>query len=171
MSELARFRFSLATFMLVVMWSAVALGIITQHRVELWKVNDREVVVTYYGWPFVCAVGEWTDLPSHHLSFLYWRLVGDVVVGLLLVSVLTWGSGYLLRRANHGYRRRQSPPVLETLARYYYEGPWYWRVVGDAVVVVMLVIVLSWGSRCLQRCIQHVFCRVESSATDTTMGE
>ena len=162
MTKQARFQFSLSTFMLVVLWSAVVLGIITQHRVQLWKLNVQEIVVTYYGWPLVCAVDERTRIgpPSHYLSFVgpwYWRLVGDVVVGLLLVSVLTWGSGYLLRRATHGFRRPQSPPVLETMARYYYEGPWYWRLVGDAIVVVMLVVVLSWGSTCLLRCVQHVF--------------
>ena len=50
--------------------------------------------------PVTSAVDERTRIgpPSHYLSFVgpwYWRLVGDVVVGLLLVSVLTWGSGYL----------------------------------------------------------------------------
>ncbi len=162
MTKQARFQFSLSTFMFVAMWSAVVLGIITQHRVQTLKLNGQEIVLAYYGWPIVCAVDERTRVGPPHYSFSfvgpwYWRLVGDVVVCLLLVSVLTWGSGYLLRRATHGFRRPQSPPVFETMARYYYEGPWYWRLVGDAIVVVMLVVVLGWGSICLLRWVQHVF--------------
>jgi hypothetical protein len=117
MTKQARFQFSLSTFMLVVLWSAVVLGIITQHRVQLWKLNVQEIVVTYYGWPLVCAVDERTRIgpPSHYLSFVgpwYWRLVGDVVVGLLLVSVLTWGSGYLMRRATHGLSRLRADALV-----------------------------------------------------------
>ena len=43
MTKQARFQFSLSTFMLVVLWSAVVLGIITQHRVQLWKLNVQKL--------------------------------------------------------------------------------------------------------------------------------
>jgi hypothetical protein len=171
----ARFRFSLATMLLVVTWFAVVLGIMTRSRVQLMRLpgRDLEIVITYYGWPWVCAVDERWRIgpPGSYLSFSYWRLVGDAVVGLLLVSVLTWSSRYLWRRAKHGFRRPQSPPVSETMARYYYAGPWYWRLVGDAVIGVLLVVVLAWGSTFLVRCVKDVLGRVESAPVVTTMGE
>lgn len=163
MTKLARLRFSLATLMLVLLWSAVVLGIVTASRDELLKFDGHEVWITYYGWPWVCAVDERSRIgpSSHHPAFVgpwCWRLIGDAVVGLLLVAVLTWGSWYLWRH----WRLGTAKTVHETMARHYYVVPWYWRAVGDAVVVVLLVVVLTWGSGCLWRYAKLVLRSAES---------
>lgn len=166
MTKRPRFQFSLATLLLMLAWSGVVLGIIAKSRVDLLQFDGHEYWITYYGWPFVCAIDERTRVgpPIDYFSFVgpwCWRLLGDAVVGLLLVSMLTWGSRYLWVRFQHGVRCPQPPPVLATLARHYYVGSWYWRLVGDVAIVVLLVIVLAWGSTLLLRCVQRVCGRVE----------
>jgi hypothetical protein len=100
---LPRFRFSLATLLLVVMWSAVVLWINTTTP-DAENVSEAYLVVHYHGWPWVYAWRECLT-PARNaedasmLIESYWALAGDAFVGVLLVASLTWVSRFLVRRA------------------------------------------------------------------------
>jgi hypothetical protein len=121
MTKLPRLRFSLATLLLVVSWSAVMLWVNTTpcvvnrdqptETLELWG--------AYYGWPWAYNLGiilvgiggERPPINRVDVKWWPWAMVGDAVVGVLLVALLTWGSGYLWRRVRHGFRRAESTPA------------------------------------------------------------
>ena len=116
MTRLAHFRFSLGTLLLAVAWSAVVVWLnITAGEVQ---VDDPNAPFgpgyrwLHYGWPWTYA---WDVCRLHvppngvHFAWYSWVLVLDTVVGILIVAVLTWASGYLSRRVKHVYRRVKSP--------------------------------------------------------------
>lgn len=99
MTKLARYQFSLATMLLVAMWSAVGLWMNTTEYVVPWFVPpDCEFERSVYGLPWYY----WSAKPYAH--WRQWALAGDAVIGVLLVVVLTWGSTLLLRVAKHVFR-------------------------------------------------------------------
>jgi hypothetical protein len=117
-TKLARFRFSLAALLLLVMWSAVVLWLNTTPG----EVRENNPNVAFgpgyrwlhYGWPLtyawdVCRL--YAPPNGVHFAWYSWALVVDTVVGILLVAVLTWGSGDLWRRVKHIYRCVKSPPA------------------------------------------------------------
>ena len=122
-----RFRFRLATLLLLVAWSAVALWLNVTPRVSSYEVaadtfffgvkgNDAfERHVARWGWP-CCYAGD-SSSQRASLSRLppdgqidYRALFLDTAVGVLLVAALTWGSSQVLRR---GYAHPDSRPVRQ----------------------------------------------------------
>jgi hypothetical protein len=120
MTKLPRFRFSLATLLLLVSWSAVVVWInimpCVVHRDQ--PTETLELLAAYYGWPWAYALkiilvgigGERPPISGVDVQWWPWALVGDAVVGILLVATLTWGSGLVVRRVKHVFRRVESPP-------------------------------------------------------------
>jgi hypothetical protein len=116
-----RFRFSLATLLIAMAWSGGMVWMNVTPRVESSKGSETDertvVAVLAYGWP--CAYFSffaWYTLPRQPRRESMkidspWALAGDVVVGVLLVAVLTWGSTQLLRRVTSRLRRGRLPPV------------------------------------------------------------
>jgi len=117
-TRLPQIRFSLATLLLAVVWSAVVVWLNTTAG-EV-RVDDPNAPFgpgyrwLHYGWPlaYACDVCRINVPPNGvHFGWYPWALVGDVVVGVLLVTVLTWGSGFVVRGAKHVFRRDEPPPV------------------------------------------------------------
>jgi hypothetical protein len=114
-----RCRFSLATLLVAVMWSAVVLWLDTSPGEVPGKINEAfgpGYRWLHYGWPFTYA---WyvtrlrvtpTGLP---FAWHSWALVADVAIGLLFVVVLTWTSSLLLRRITARLRRRSTAKLGE----------------------------------------------------------
>jgi hypothetical protein len=108
-----RFRFSLATLLLAVVWSAGVVWLNTTPRVMIVKIPEASgkdplgrpwhqmlIPIAQWGWPWVYA-GTFQRRPLPRCPpgiTAPWALVGDVAVGSLLVAVLTWASSLLLRR-------------------------------------------------------------------------
>jgi len=122
---LFRFRFSLATLLLLAAWSGVALWMNVMPRVSSYEVaagtfffgvkaNDAfERHVARWGWP-CCYVGD-SSSERASLSRLpprgqidYRALFLDIAVGVLLIGALTWGSSQVLRRVGVRLRRRSA---------------------------------------------------------------
>lgn len=120
MTKLPRFRFSLATLLLVVSWSAVMLWMNTTPCVvnRDQPTETLELLTAYYGWPWAYALkvvlvgigGELPPISGVDVKWWPWALVGDAVVGVLLVALLTWALKYLWRHAKHVFRRAESLP-------------------------------------------------------------
>ncbi len=122
---LFRFRFSLATLLLLVAWSAVALWMnvtprVSSHQVaagtwvfgvEVSEAFERHVA--RWGWP--CCYAADSSFERASLSRLpprgqidYRALFLDIAVGVLLIGALTWGSSQVLRRVGVRLRRRSA---------------------------------------------------------------
>lgn len=117
MTKLPRFRFSLATLLLLVSLSAVVVWLnATAGEV---RVDDPNAPFgpgyrsLHYGWPLtyawdVCRI----NAPPNGVHFVWysWALVFDTAVGILLVAMLTWGSGFLVR-VKHVFRRANNGQI------------------------------------------------------------
>jgi len=123
-TRLIRFRFSLATLLIAMAWSGVAVWVNVLPRFrgfshanfgdnglppESWSTPGA----AEYGWPLTYGLcygffDSPHDLPRLQAEMIsgYHALAGDVAVGLLLVVVLTWGSNQLRRRIGARLRRR-----------------------------------------------------------------
>ena len=120
MTKLPRFRFSLATMLLMMAWSAVVVWInitpCVAYRDQ--PTETLELLTAYFGWPWAYALkivlvgigGERPPIDQVDVTWWPWALAGDAVVGVLLVAMLTWGSGFVVRRVKHVFRRVESPP-------------------------------------------------------------
>jgi len=103
--RLPRFRFSLATSLLVIAWSAVVLRLNTRPHESYQLDYDieqlRHVTLLEIGWPWRHLHFLAIDGVAFYEPFVpdYWALAGDTVVGILFVALLTWGSAFFLRRA------------------------------------------------------------------------
>ena len=104
-------KWTISTLLIVVAWSSVVIWLNCTPRVYIHTAVDPvNPGGLEYGYPWTYGVQDgwsspWgliTVRPSH--IFSYWRLAGNAVVGLLAVVVLTWGSGYLLRRITFGVK-------------------------------------------------------------------
>jgi hypothetical protein len=116
-------QFSLATLLIAMAWSGVAVWVNITPRVrseEIINIIDLPGVrFQYYdarwGWPCYYAGDSSTDrtslsqLPTHG-RIHYRAMLLDAVVGVLLVVVLTWASSQLLRRVTSRLRRGRLPP-------------------------------------------------------------
>jgi hypothetical protein len=116
----ARFRFSVGTLLIVVMWSAVVSWMNTRpghpSPYVTWN-SSRSFVHSLdwnYGWPLTCVTCR-TDYRPEQLArgavpvaWYPWNVVANVAIGVLLVAVLTWGSAFLLRHTH-----RPQLPILE----------------------------------------------------------
>jgi hypothetical protein len=112
MTRPTRFRFSLSTLLLAVVWSAVVVWLNTTAG-EV-RVDDPNAPFgpgyrwLHYGWPLAYA---WDVCPINvppngvHFAWYSWALVGDAAVGVLMVAVLTWGSRFVVRRVKHVFSR------------------------------------------------------------------
>lgn len=121
MIKSVRLRFSLATLLLVVSWSAPVLWLNTTALVPppLDDSDNNEcsgIADIGFGWPWeytrtlVGCVDSYQRVRVEPAMLSNYRaLVGDAVVGILLVAVLTCTSAFLLRRASHVFRRAESP--------------------------------------------------------------
>jgi hypothetical protein len=129
-TRFVRPQFSLATLLIAMAWSGVAVRVnTTPYILEHWHyaTSANVVQVDYsksenvfgpfgYGWPWRFAwASHFYKLSDSDRFRPYWmwscgRLVGDAAVGVLLVAVLTWGSTQLLRRVTSRFRRGRLPP-------------------------------------------------------------
>ncbi|MCY2987006.1 MAG: hypothetical protein NTY19_03950 [Planctomycetota bacterium] len=113
-----RFQFSLATLLIAMAWSGVAVWMNTREHVERLHIPDHDALKlcnVYRGWPWaytraVGDVGLGGDRPGNaeNVGWWPWKLAGDAVVGVLFVAMLTWGSSQLLRRVGARLRRRKA---------------------------------------------------------------
>jgi hypothetical protein len=115
-----RFRFILASLLLAVTWSGVAVWVNITPRFRGFThvtYGDNELPPeswsAEYGWPWTYRLCNGFfdsphDLPRLQAEMVsgYSALSGDIAVGLLLVAVLTWASSQLLRRVADRLRRR-----------------------------------------------------------------
>jgi hypothetical protein len=124
-SRRLRFRFSLATLLITMAWSAVVVWINVTPRFALERLSvvgrhghdQIGVYLIRWGWPFPYANSFvfWpvplSDFPPGGIE-AYWAFAGDVAVGVLLVAALTWGSNQLLRRVGTKLWRRKAAEEL-----------------------------------------------------------
>ena len=112
MTKLARFRFSLATMLLMVAWSAAVVRMNTTPRFTVIEIFAPKgytgnlpgpYTLRGYGWPWACASYR------THLEWSCRALVGDAVVAVLLVTVLTWSSRHLWRRIKRVFCPAEPP--------------------------------------------------------------
>ena len=120
MARFIRPQFSLATLLIAMAWSGVAVWVnITPRPVgcETWvdvssPSKDVRLACGFaYGWPWECYS---VYMPLHPSEIrgpafepgLYLNLPWNAAVGLVLVVVLTWISSLLLRRITAKLRRR-----------------------------------------------------------------
>ena len=117
MSRRIRFRFSLATLLIAMAWSACVVWMNAPGCVELMSTCDiiHEQFANAeakYGWPWQWASRfELHTKPASADPGLFVitsgpALAGDVAAGVLFVIALTWASGQLLRRVGVRLRRR-----------------------------------------------------------------
>jgi hypothetical protein len=119
-------QFSLATLLIAMAWSAVAVWMnTTPYLLERWdhpSTSANVIHVDYSksknvtrpfgcGWPWTFAWASTfyrlsgSDRFRPYMWWNYGRLVGDAAAGVLLVAVLTWTSSLLLRRIGSRLRR------------------------------------------------------------------
>jgi hypothetical protein len=109
----------LATLLIAMAWSAVMVWMNTTPRLTAAEppfVRPRGMYfhLANWGWPFKYTDTTAELLPEPRPRFppfgitRPWALAGDVLVGVLLVVVLTWGSNQLLRRVGARLRRRKA---------------------------------------------------------------
>jgi hypothetical protein len=91
--KLPRFRFSLATLLIAVTWSAVVVWMNVTPRA--WERGVGRGYPLFYTSIFAIHYFEY-EPPCYWDS---WSLAWDAVIALLLVVVLTWVSKFLLRHA------------------------------------------------------------------------
>ena len=98
-------RWTLATVLLLVSWSPLAIWLNVRAReAEIYiQRTDSTTYWAYYGFPWLFGAGTTnvvssTFRPGHTTVFSYGALFGDVVLGLAGVALLTRVSRCLLRR-------------------------------------------------------------------------
>jgi hypothetical protein len=116
-TRFVRFRFSLATLLLVLTLSAVVLWLNTRSQVTHGEIaltdlqtGTQTVGNASLGWPWCFAVFfSMSTSEIEQVEFSYSALAYDAVVALLLIVVLTWASNQLLRRVTSRLRRGRFP--------------------------------------------------------------
>lgn len=122
--KLPRFRFGLATLLIAMAWSAVAVWVNIRPRVVVWpELRPEGFAVAYYGWPWCYTfvpLSSAAKVPRfgnvHVLPWGYRALAEDAAVGVVLVVLLSWASSQLLRRAGARLRRRSAAKRFEQQA-------------------------------------------------------
>ena len=121
MNGFIRFRFSLATLLLAVAWSAIVIRIEATPVVTLQLLFPRpnsppimnhdhgptHLPWVHLGWPFWYASGI-KGLPLHTRP---WALAADATFGAVLVAALTWVSGCLWRGIKYVFQRAGRPSL------------------------------------------------------------
>lgn len=115
MARFIRPQFSLATLLIAMAWSGVAVWMNTTPGVTRSRVG-LHVSVVEVGWPWTHAwclrYSEDPIAPQRHIIKVIgsWPIVSNAAVGVLLVVVLTWASSLVLRRVTSRLRRGRLPP-------------------------------------------------------------
>ena len=115
MARFIRPQFSLATLLIAMAWSGVAVWVnitpgVTRSRVGL------HASVVEVGWPWTYAwclrYSEDPIAPQRRIikAIGSWPIVSNAAVGVLLVVVLTWASSQLLRRVTSRFQRDRFRP-------------------------------------------------------------
>ncbi|MCY2987007.1 MAG: hypothetical protein NTY19_03955 [Planctomycetota bacterium] len=133
MSRLLRPQFSLATLLIAMAWSAGVVWVNVTPRLDFSCFSNVEYEdngfpseprsipgAVEYGWPWTFALcyglfHPTDELPRRQMGMIggYRELAGDFAVGVLLVSVLTWGSSHLLQHVESRLRRRSASKLGE----------------------------------------------------------